>query len=308
MKSFLYVIMAAWVLLVPGRAAAYTDRHVHVVASCLDMADFVHQIGGERVHVTAILNGNHDPHHYDARPSEVMDLKRADMVVAMGMELDAFLPGMIDASRNPKIRFGKPGFVDPSVGVHAHDVPEGKISGKLGDVHPYGNPHFWYTPENVMIACRNIRDGLIRVDPENAEHYRAGYMTYIRKVNQTFEELKTRLEPYKDRRILEYHPSWGYFFEYFPPQLVGEIEPKPGIPPSTRHLRNLVKDLRENPVDLVIAEPFYPDRPFRFLERELGLQTRKLPLFLGGEPGVETYLENITYIVDQLIEAFEENS
>jgi ABC-type Zn uptake system ZnuABC Zn-binding protein ZnuA len=279
---------------------------VQVVASTLDMADFARQIGGDRVEVHAITKGRYDLHFFEPRPSEVMKLRRADLVIVVGMELDAFMPGLLDACRNPDIKYGSAGFVDPSRGVKARDVPTQRISGDMGDVHPYGNPHFWYTAENVRIACSNITAGLVRVSPEDEAYFREREAAYVEEVTQTFERLRRKLAPYQGAKVLQFHPSWDYFCEEFGLEIVGSVEPKPGIAPSASHLSSLVRLIREEGVKTVLVEPFYPDRPLRFLRRNTGIRTLRLPLLLGGRPEATTYLENLELIVGEIEAALRE--
>ncbi len=279
---------------------SHAGDRVQVVASTLDMADFARQIGGDRVEVHAITRGQYDLHFYEPRPSEVVKLRRADLVIAAGMELDAYMPALIDASRNPGIRFGAPGFVDPAEGVRARDVPTERITGEMGDVHPYGNPHFWFTPGNVRVACSNIASGLIRISSENREYFRDREADYLVEVDSTFGRLKERLAPYEGTKVLQFHSSWDYFCETFGLEIVGSVEPKPGIAPSASHLRKLVHLIRDESVKLALVEPFYSEQPLRFLRRSTRIKTLRLPLYLGGNPDTGTYLENLEYIVTQI--------
>ncbi len=276
---------------------------VHVVASMLDMADFATQIGGEHVDVTPILKGRYDPHMYEPRPGEVLALRRADLLIVSGMELDAFMPGMIDAARNPNIRFGAPGFVDPSLGIEALDVPEGRITGDMGDVHPFGNPHYWYSEEHVARVCEAITEGLSRVDPENRSAYQANRDAYLDRVHETFGRLRKQMEPHRGVPVIQYHASWDYVCRTFGLDLVGMVETKPGIPPTPGHLAGLVERIRETGARLILAEPYYPRKPMELLEEQTGIQPLILPLFLGGPPGFEDYLDNLSYIVERIDKA-----
>ena len=287
-------------------AGAHAAEKVRVVASTLDMADLARQIGGDLIDVEAITAGQYDLHFFEPRPSEVLKLKRADLVIVAGMELDAFMPGLIDASRNPDIKYGAPGFVDPSRGVAARDVPTQRIDGRMGDVHPYGNPHFWFTPDNVCTACANIAAGLIRVAPEHAATFRAREAQYTAEVRRTFERLRQRLEPWHGTPVLQFHPSWDYFCDAFGLHVAGCVEPKPGIAPSAAHLRELVGLIEAEQVPIALVEPFYSDRPLRFLREHTGIETLRLPLNLGGDPEETTYLGNLESIVDRIVAALEE--
>ncbi len=274
-----------------------------VVATTLDMADFARQVGGERVEVYAVSTGKVDLHFFEPVPSQAMKLGRAKVLVVGGLEIDAWVQGLIEASRNAKIMFGAPGYVDPAVGVRPLDVPAGSIDGSMGDVHPYGNPHFWYTPENVRIAVRNITDGLVRVDPEGAAVYEENRDRYLARVQATFEALKAKMRPFQGTAVLQYHESWNYFCEAMGLEIVGTLEPKPGIPPTPGHLKHVVEQARARQAKLLLVEPYYPKRPVRFVEEKAGVKALRLPLFLGGTKGIDDYLENLEYIVEAIVSA-----
>ncbi len=286
-----------------GLLPSIAGAKLFVVTSTQDCADFVQQVGGERVDVYPISTGKYDLHFFEPVPSQVMKLGRADLLVIGGLEIDVWIQGLIDASRNPRIQFGAPGYVDPAVGVRALDVPRGHIDGSMGDVHPYGNPHFWFTPENVEIAVRNITDGLTRVDPEGGSYYEENRDRYLGEVKKTFENLKERLRPFRGTAVLQYHVSWDYFCQTFGLEIIGSLEPKPGIPPTPSHLQEIVRQARAAKAKLLLVEPYYPKRPVSFVERETNVKALRLPLYLGGKDGISTYLENLRYMVDAIVHA-----
>ena len=293
--------------LIAGILALGTTRSdakpVNVVASTLDMADIAKQIGGDRVSVYAVSTGKYDLHFFDPRPSQVMKLRNADLVIVSGLDLDVWIQSLIDASRNSKVRFGAVGYVDPSDGIRPIQVPKGRIDGAMGDVHPYGNPHYWVTLEHVRIVVENIADGLIRVSPEDAEYVKRGKAAYLQKVAEVFDDLHKKLEPFKGTKVLQYHQSWDYFCMEFGLEIVGSLEPKPGIPPSPSHLQELVSWARHEGAKLMLIEPYYPERPVEFVARETGVKVLRLPFYAGGKDGVDSFLGNLTYNVNQIVQA-----
>lgn len=293
-------------LLCAGPQDAFGDDRLFVVASTADMADFVRQVGGARVDVYAVSNGQYDLHFFEPLPSQVMKLRRADLLVVGGLDIDVWIQALIDASGSPRILFGAPGYVDPAVGVRPLQVPQGRIDGSMGDVHPHGNPHFWFTPENVAIAVNNIADGLCRVDPEAAAFYRERRDAYQEEVKRTFQELRQRMAPFRGTAVLQYHPSWDYFCGTFGLKLVGALEPRPGIPPTPGHLRDVVKQAHADRARLLLVEPYYPKRPVNFVVRETGVTALRLPLYLGGKKGIDTYLENLRHLVGTIEEALQQ--
>ena len=292
-------VLLAWGQPAPGLA------EIFVVTSTMDMADFTRQVGGDRVEVYPIATGKFDLHFFEPLPSQAMKLGRADMLVVGGLDIDVWIQGLIEASRNTKIQFGAQGYVDPAVGVRPLDVPAGNIDGSMGDVHPYGNPHFWFTTTNVEIAVRNITQGLSRVDPAGAAAYEQNCDRYLATVRATFEELEDKMRPFLGTAVIQYHASWDYFCLAMGLEIVGSLEPKPGIPPTPGHLREVVEQAKAGNARLILVEPYYPKRPVRFVEEKAGVRALRLPLFLGGAKGIDGYLENLRYMVEAIVGALE---
>jgi ABC-type Zn uptake system ZnuABC Zn-binding protein ZnuA len=301
MKALMGTVALVAVLAM-GETSLAADR-LNVVASTLDMADIARQIGGDRVDVYAISTGKYDLHFFDPRPSQVMKLRKADALIVGGLDVDVWIQPLIEASRNSRIRFGAVGYVDPSDGVRPIQVPKGRIDGALGDVHPYGNPHYWVTRENVEVVVENIAKGLTRVSPEDADYFAQNKAAYLERVDEVFERLHARLEPFKGTKVIQYHRSWDYFCNEFGLEIVGDLEPKPGIPPSPSHLEDVVSFARHEGAKLMLIEPYYPKRPVEFVARETGAKVLRLPFYTGGREGVDGFLDNLSYNVEQIVEA-----
>jgi ABC-type Zn uptake system ZnuABC Zn-binding protein ZnuA len=267
------------------------------------MADFVRQVGGERVEVYAVYRGRTDMHFFEPIPSQVMRLKNADILVVVGLDGDAWIRALIDASRNPRIKFGAAGYVDPSDGIRPLQVPAGRIDGARGHVHPYGNPHYWFTPENVAVVLDNIYEGLARISPEDEPLFRANRDAYLQEVERTFAELKELLAPFAGTGVIEYHRSWDYFCGYFGLELVATLEPKPGIPPSGKHLSEVVRIARGRNAQLMLVEPYYPDKPVRRITKETGIEAVRIPIYLGSKKELESYLDLLRYNVEEIVKA-----
>lgn len=291
-------------LLLVNPFAVSAEKKIQVVATIADMADFAKQIGGDKVEVKSIFKGQTDAHFFEPLPSHVIELQKADILIVGGLEVDFWAKGLIDASRNPDIKFGKPGYIDPSDGIKPKQVPAGgRIDGSMGDVHPLGNPHYWFTPENVEIAVRNICKGLVRVDPENKDYYEANTEKYIDEVKRTFDELKSSLAKYKSIKIIQYHTSWDYFADAFGLEIVGSIEPKPGVPPTPSHLSQLVKSAGKNENLLILAEPYYPRKPIDFVVKNTSAKALRLHVYLGSKGSGATYLDNLRKNIESIAEA-----
>jgi zinc/manganese transport system substrate-binding protein len=297
---FSFLLLAA--LACPCGPAEAGDR-INVVASSLDMADFVRQVGGDRVDVYAVFRGRTDMHFFEPVPSQVMKLKRADMLVVVGLDADVWMKSLIDASRNSRIRFGAPGYVDPSDGIRPIQVPQGRIDGSLGHVHPYGNPHYWFTPGNVRTAVTNIYEGLSRVSPGDEPLFRANMERYLEQVDRTFAELSEMMAPFKGTGVIEYHRSWDYFCDYFGLEIVATLEPQPGIPPSGRHLSEVVAAAEGGKAKLILVEPYYPEKPVDKVKAETGVREVRIPIYIGSEKGIESFLDLLRNDVKKIVEA-----
>jgi ABC-type Zn uptake system ZnuABC Zn-binding protein ZnuA len=282
-------------------------ERIHVVATTLDMADFVERIGGDRVDVYAVFRGQTDLHFFEPIPSQVVKLQKADALVVAGLDADIWAKGLIDAARNPRIRFGAPGYIDPSDGITPIQKPAGRIDGSLGDVHPYGNPHFIYTPEHAVIVARNIAAGLARISPADEAFFAANRDALIVEIERTYAELRKELEPFAGTGIIQFHQSWDYFCRTFGLEVVASLEPRPGIPPSPKHLAEVVSAVRSRGARLMLVEPYYPDRAVKYVTRETGIKVLRIPFHLGTKKEISGHLDlvrhNVRAIADALREA-----
>lgn len=273
-------LIVATALVLGAAQPAFSSGKIKVVTSTLDFADIVENIGGDRVDVYPIYRGLTDLHFFEPVPSQVMKLKRTDMLVVVGLDADVWIRSLIDASRNPRIKFGASGYIDPSEGIRPIQVPTGRIDGSMGDVHPYGNPHYWLTPENLEQAVNNIYEGLVRQSPDDEEYFSKNRNIYLEKVHSTFARIAEMMKPYRGAGVVEYHQSWDYFCEFLGLDVVATIEPKPGIPPSAKHLRDVVQSVKAGGAKILLAEPYYPDKPIKYVQRETGIEVLRLPIYL----------------------------
>ena len=284
-------------------AAPGAGAKVVVVCTYPDLADLVRQVGGSRVAVYSIAKGYEDPHRVEARPSHVALLRRADMVVRIGMDLDLWLNPLLQAAGNPKIKWGAPGYVDTSTKVRKLEVPKGKVTGRLGHWHVYGNPHFLLGPTNIRAVLAAILAGLARVDPKGKSYYLKRANAYLKKLGRKYAEWKRILAPYRGTKFISYHKYWAYFCKDFGLVEFGNIEPKPCIPPSPAYIQSLIKRAKRAGVKLVIHENIYPSKFPRMIARAIGARMVTVPIMVGGEKGVNTYIDLIDTIVKRIAAA-----
>jgi len=306
MKSTVAILLV--LLLLTGMSSPlYSAGRIKVVTSTLDFADIVNRIGGDRVDVYPIFRGLTDVHFFEPVPSQVIKLKKADMLVVLGLDADIWVKSLIDASRNAKVKFGANGYVDPSDGITPIQVPTGRIDGAMGDVHPYGNPHYWFTPDNLRIAVNNIYKGLARVSPKDEEYFAKNRDAYLVQVDKTFEEIASLMAPFKGTGVIEYHQSWDYFCDFMGLKVVATLEPKPGIPPSAKHLKTVVQLARGMNTRLMLVEPYYPEKPVKYVQHETGIKVLRLPIYLTPKEKDEGILGLLLQDAKKISEALSSN-
>jgi zinc/manganese transport system substrate-binding protein len=297
-------ILAALLAVAGMGSLAPAAAKLRVVTTTPDLAAIAREVGGDKVEVESLALGTQDPHFVDAKPSFILKLNRADLYVKRGLELEVgWAPVLENGSRNPKI-LGGPGYVDASVGIEKLEVPPaGMASHGLGDVHPLGNPHYQRDPANAKIMARNIVDGLVRIDPDDRAYYEARLTDFDRRIDERLAGWMQKLAPFRGAKIVVYHKSWEYFARRFGLDIVGEMEPKPGVSPSPSHLVYLIGLMKAQHVHVLIREPFYPENLTHVVAEKTGAVVLTLPESPGGVPGTDDYFSFIDYIVDHVADA-----
>ncbi len=307
MKNKLLSLVVITVALIYSTGSGVCEeKKLNVVASSEFLADWARQIGNGLVDIEFIHDSRRDMHFFEPRPGHIIKCTRADVFITAGLDLDVWMQPLLDASRNPRIQYGTSGYIDASFGVHVLEKPPGRVDMSMGDIHPYGNPHYFHDMENVGIALENIVIGISRNDPKNEKDYRKNKEEYWQEVKTTFKTLKKLMEPYKGTKIVTYHKSWEYFAEEFGLEIVGNLEPKPGIPPSPRHLKELIQTIKQYEVKLIFKEPYYPERPAKKVSKQTGAKVLEMANFPGGRKEAPSYIENLMANVNDFLKAIEE--
>jgi zinc/manganese transport system substrate-binding protein len=299
-KRLLLVAVALAVLFPDAADAA---RKIRVVTTIPDLADMTRQVGGDLVDVTSLATGVENIHAVPMKPSFALTLNRAEVIVLMGLEAEhAFLPALLEASRNPKIRRDMPGYVDCSVYVTPLEVPT-RLDRSLGDIHPMGNPHFNLDPGNGKNMVRAITEGLSRNAPEHAAAFRKNADTYLAKLDEAIGRWQRQAAPLKGKKFVTYHPDMIYFAERFGMIQFGTIEMRPGIDPTPAHVADLIERMRQAKVDIVVRELHYPAGLAETVAKQTGAKLVELPAMVGGVPQAKTYIDLIDYNVRTLVKA-----
>jgi ABC-type Zn uptake system ZnuABC Zn-binding protein ZnuA len=298
MKRSLILTLALGLLL-PAAAQA----RLRVVTTTTDLKWLAEAVGGDLVSAESLSSGDQDIHFVEPRPSMVVRLKRADVLVRAGLDLDMWADSLVAAARNGKVVYGAPGYVDTSVGVELLQVPAGKVDAAMGDIHIYGNPHYWLDPANAAVISKNIEEGLARGDPANAAVYAENRKKFLAELDAKLKEWSAKAAPLKGLKVVTYHNSWVYFARRFGLELFGNIEPKPGLPPSPSHLKKLISMMKAERVPAIMAEACFPLSGPRMVAEKTGARLLVVPSSVGGLPGVKTYFDVFDRVLEQLLEA-----
>ena len=301
MKTKLMLLTATVALLGALSSAAYAK--INVVTTTPDLANIARSIGGSKVSAISLARGDQDMHFVEPRPSMVNYLRKADLFVRVGMDLDIWAQGLVDAARNKKIVYGAKGYVDASTGIRKLEIPTVKLDPSMGHIHIYGNPHYWLDPANGKVIARSILAGLIRVSPDDEAYFRGNYERFADKLDKAISAWKKRLAPFHGAEVVTYHKSWVYFNNRFGLVEFGNVEPKPGIPPSPSHVNSLIKRMKGAHVKVILMEPFYPRKFPQMIARETGAKLLIVPTSVGAVKGVDSYFELFDHLANQVVDA-----
>lgn len=279
-------------------------ERLRVITSTPDFAAIATEVGGDRVDVLSLAKGTQNPHFVDARPSFIVELSKADMLIEGGLELEiGWLPPLLLSARNSNIQPNAPGRVVAALNVPILEVPTFRVDRSMGDVHPAGNPHFTLDPDNGKIVAETIADALIHIHPQDAAVFQANLERFKNTLDAKIQQWVTQMEPFRGAKVVSYHKSYNYFIERFGLELVSTVEPKPGVPPSPAHVEALTALMKAQGVRVVMLEPYYVRALPDVINRETGAQILVLPTMPGGVPEVQTYADLFQYNINALTNA-----
>ena len=297
----LFQILLAATVAVP-LAGPFREK-LSVVATTPDLAALAREIGGDAVEVKALAKPTEDPHFVDAKPSHVVTLNRADVLIDGGAELElGWLPSLLESARNAKLAAGAPGRISASLGVTMLEVPMTFDRAK-GDVHAMGNPHFLVDPVRVKIVIAQITDQLSQLDPKSAPHFAANRKKFEATLDAKLVEWQAKLAPYKGAKIVTYHKDFVYLAERFGLNIVEELEPKPGIAPSPAHLAKVIGTMKANGVRVILVQPYQSRKTAETVARQAGAVVLELGLQPGAVPNTDTYVALMDSIINTLAKA-----
>jgi len=273
---------------------------VKVVTTTTDLKSITELIGGSKVSVSSIATGYQNPHFVDPKPSYIINLSNADMFVTVGLDLETgWSPQLLTSSRNSKIQKGGAGYVDASEGIGLVQVPTSANRGE-GDIHIYGNPHYWLDPLNGKVIARNIANGLERVDPSNKVIYESNLQAFFNNIDIKMRQWQAAMAPFRGSKLIAYHNEWVYFENRFGLKIVDFMEPKPGIPPTPSQLVKVIGEVKSNNIKVIISSPYFSTSSADVVAKQTGIKVLTLATSTGAFPSIKNYFDLFDYDVNQL--------
>jgi zinc/manganese transport system substrate-binding protein len=277
---------------------------LNVVTTTEDLASIAREVGGDRIGVEAIAKGYQDPHFVEAKPSFILKLQKADALVVVGRELEiGWLPPLIQQSRNAKIQPGAAGYVDASLQAQILEIPTGEVTRAMGDVHPLGNPHYWMDPENGKRVAKEIADKFAELRPNDTAFFQQKLTDFTARMDTAEKRWLAQMAPYKGTKVVTYHRSFPNFAERFGLDIVGYVEPKPGIPPSPQHTLDLITEMKRMGVKIVLVEPYFDLKTPNAIGRDTGAQVLVMPPSVGGVKEITDYFKLFDYDINLFVDA-----
>lgn len=272
---------------------------IKVVTTLPVLKNITEEIGGSRVSVHSLAEPSQDAHFVQPKPTFMKKVRGADLFIEIGLELELWGQKVIDSAGNPKVQIGQPGRVYASSGVPTLEIPQ-VLSRQLGDVHPYGNPHIWLDPVLVKKMAKNIANGLTAVDFEGKAIYEKNLKTFQDKLDKALIEWEKKAKKISNKKLITYHRSWSYFAKRFGFEVLGQIEDKPGIPPTPKHRDEIILLMKEAGVKKILTELFYDRTPSEYIAKRTDAKIVQVPIDVGAVPEAKDYFSLITYILEKL--------
>ena len=291
---------ALCILLLLFTFAFANAKTIKVVTTTTDLRSITELIGGNKVSVNAIATGYQNPHFVDPKPSYIINLSNADMFVTVGLDLEiGWSPQLLSSSRNSKIQKGSEGYVDASIGVGLLQVPTSANRGE-GDIHIYGNPHYWLDPLNGKVIARNIANGLERIDPSNKSFYENNLQVFFNNIDVKLKQWEAEMAPFRGTKVIAYHNEWVYFETRFGLKIVDFMEPKPGIPPTPSQLVKVIGEVKANHIKVIITSPYFTTSSADVVAKQTGVKVLTIATSTGAFPSIRNYFDLFDYDIAQL--------
>ncbi len=293
-------IIVSFVLCMLVQASAWAK--INVVTTTSDLGYLAEQVGGDLVTVKSLARGDQNVHFLEPKPSFVLATSKADLFIHNGLELEiGWAPVLLTQSKNPKVQNNQPGNLDASEGVRVIEVPTGAVDRSMGDVHPQGNPHYLLDPHNALIVAAHIAKRLEELDPSQKTQYENNLASFTNRLRQKINQWEKEARPLKGQGIVTYHKTFNYLMEWLGIVGVGYLEPKPGLPPTSAHLVELINLIKDKKIRLIVTENYYDPKPGHEMGEKTGVKAIDLPAAVGGTSEASTYEALIDTIINHLL-------
>jgi len=297
--------LTALLLSILSPASALSASKLKVVTATTDMAALAEEVGGDRIDVESIARGYQDPHFVEAKPSFLLKLRKADLLIVVGLQLEiGWLPPLIAQSGNSRIQVGAPGYLDASQFAEILEIPTGIVTRAMGDVHPLGNPHYWLDPENGRRIAQGIQTKLAEMRPNDAGYFAQNFQSFSQRLTTAEKTWDEEMKPFRGRKVVSYHRSWPNFAKRFGLDVVDYVEPRPGIPPTPSHTLELIVMMRRENVKVIMVEPYFDLKTPNRIASQTGAQVVVMLPSVGGEKEVTDYFKLFDYDIALLTKAF----
>jgi len=299
-KFCLAVLAALMIASVPAGA----QSKLNVIATTEDLGSIAREVGGDHITLDSIAKGYQDPHFVEAKPSFILKLQKADVLIVIGRDLEiGWLPPLIQQSRNAKVQVGADGYLDASLQARILEIPQGQVTRAEGDVHPLGNPHYWLDPENGKIIAREIFDRFVKLRPNDRAYFEPRLNDFVSRLNEAEKRWVAMMAPYKGIKVVTYHRSYSNFAERFGLTIADFVEPKPGIPPTPQHTLDVINGMKQSNIKLVLVEPYFDLKTPNAIGRQTGGEVLVMPPSVGGVKEITDYFKLFDYDLNLLVEA-----
>lgn len=285
--------------------ASCLPAQLKVVTTIPDLKSIAEYIGGDRVEAFSIATGYQNPHFVDPKPSYILKLSRADVFITVGLDLETeWVPALLNSARNQRIQKGGEGYIDASVNIPLLQIPE-KIDRGEGDIHIYGNPHYWLDPLNGKIIAQTIAATLSRLDPAHRAKFSANLKAFQAMIDAKMKDWEGKLANYRNTKVIAYHNEWPYFEKRFGLTIVDFLEPKPGIPPTPSQLSKIIGTMKREQISIIINSPYFTAESAELVARNAGGKVVTLATSVGAFPSIVTYPDLFDYNIAQILAAIQ---
>ncbi len=303
MRRVILLVLTALFTSLPHAPAASAADKIRVVATIPDLKALAEEVGGKQVDVETLARGNQNAHELEIRPSLMLKLRRADILLENGLELDSWADVVVQGANNPNIVRGAPGRIDVSRGIQVLEVPTTKVDRSMGDVHPQGNPHYSLDPGMAPVITQNIVDAFARFPPDRRTEFERNRQAFLSRLDEAMARWTRTLEPVRGAKVIVYHPQWIYLLSRFGLSQAGTLEDRPGIPATPSHLTRIIRQMKDERIKVIIVEPWNDMKLATRVADEAGAKAVVLASMVGGVKGTDSYIDAIDHNVNALAQA-----